>query len=167
MTKPRVGIIDSFCSKLGQSSLKGLVKIPCEHKCHTKRGSGSRSGHEMSWKVTRIKNSFSGMRHMTYSPTPRRDRERQRRVGSITGHIRSKVRIVFFLNKKICVSQPAWSQNSKKNVILFLCDVYKCSKSSQFEKWRHPRIRFLGCMFAKIDIPSWNLACQMSRHGFT
>ena len=48
MTKPRAGNIDSFCLKLSQSNLKGLVKIPCEHKCHTKYGSGSRSGHERS-----------------------------------------------------------------------------------------------------------------------
>ena len=46
--KPRVGNIDSFCSKLSQSDLKGLLKIPCEHKCNTKHGSYSRSDHERS-----------------------------------------------------------------------------------------------------------------------
>ena len=67
MTKPRAGNIDSFCSKLGQSNLKGLMKIPCEHKSHTKHGPGSTSGYERSRKVTGIKNSFSSMRHMIYS----------------------------------------------------------------------------------------------------
>ena len=45
---PRACDIDSFCSKLSQSNFKGLLKIPCEceHKCHTKYGSGS--GHESS-----------------------------------------------------------------------------------------------------------------------
>ena len=67
MTKPRAGNIDSFCSKLGQSNLKGLMKIPCEHKSHTKHGSGSTSGYERSRKVTGIKNSFSSTRHMIYN----------------------------------------------------------------------------------------------------
>ena len=44
----RAGNIDSFCWNISQNSLKGLVKIPCEHKCHSKYGSGSRSGHERS-----------------------------------------------------------------------------------------------------------------------
>ena len=46
--KPRDCNIDSFCSKISESNLKGLVKIPCEHKCHTTYRSGSRSGHERS-----------------------------------------------------------------------------------------------------------------------
>ena len=46
--KPRAGNIDSICSKLGQHYLKVLLKIPCEHKCHTKYGWGPRSSHERS-----------------------------------------------------------------------------------------------------------------------
>ena len=41
MAKPSADNIDSVCSKLGQSNLKELVKIPCEHKCHAKYGLGS------------------------------------------------------------------------------------------------------------------------------
>ena len=59
--------IDYSFSKLSQSNLKGLFEDTCEHKCHTKYGSGSRSGHKRSRKVTRFKNSFSGMRHMLSS----------------------------------------------------------------------------------------------------
>ena len=55
MMKPRAGKFGSFCLKLSQSNLKGLVKILCEQKCHTKHGSVSRSGHERSRKVTKIK----------------------------------------------------------------------------------------------------------------
>ena len=69
---PRAGNIDSFCSKLFQSNVKGQVKIPYEHKCHTNYGSGSRSGYERSWKVTQIKNSFPGMQYMIYSHFARR-----------------------------------------------------------------------------------------------
>ena len=43
--KPGAGNIDRFCSKLSQSNLKWLVKIPYEHKYHTKYRSVSRSGH--------------------------------------------------------------------------------------------------------------------------
>ena len=64
MMKPRTGNIDCFCSKLTQSNMKGLLKILCEHKCHTKYGSGLRSGHKRSRKVTKFKNTFLDMRHM-------------------------------------------------------------------------------------------------------
>ena len=46
--KHRVGDIDSFCSKLGQNDLEGILKTFCKHKCHTKYGSRSGSGHERS-----------------------------------------------------------------------------------------------------------------------
>ena len=59
--KPRAGNIDSFCSNISQNSLKGLVRIPCEHKCHSKYGTGSRSGHERS-----PESIFAGMQHMIY-----------------------------------------------------------------------------------------------------
>ena len=48
MMMSRAGNIDSFCLKLSQSNVKRLLKIPCEHKCHTKYGSGSKSGHDIS-----------------------------------------------------------------------------------------------------------------------
>ena len=67
MVKPRGGNIDGFCSKPSQGNLKRLVKMPREHKCHTKYGSGSSSGYERSRKVTRIKHSFLGMRRMISS----------------------------------------------------------------------------------------------------
>ena len=52
MMKPRAGNIDSFCSKLSPSNLKGLVKMPCEHKCHTNYV-------KVRWrKVTKIKEIF-------------------------------------------------------------------------------------------------------------
>ena len=35
------GGINSSCSKLDQSDLKELVKIPCGHRCHTMLGSRS------------------------------------------------------------------------------------------------------------------------------
>ena len=53
MMKPRAGNIDSFYLKLRQSKLKGLMKIPCDHKWHTKYGSGSRSRHKMPRHVTK------------------------------------------------------------------------------------------------------------------
>ena len=65
MTRPGAGNIHSFNSKLSQGSLKGLVKIPCEHKCRTEHGLGSRSGHERSPESKNI--FFSGVRHMIYT----------------------------------------------------------------------------------------------------
>ena len=35
------GEIDSSCSKLGQSDVKELVKVPCRYRCHTMHGSRS------------------------------------------------------------------------------------------------------------------------------
>ena len=55
--------------------------------------------------------------------------QRQGRVGSTPGHIRSKFR--FFEYKNVC-SKPVWSQDSK-NAFLFLCNAQKFIKS-QFEK---------------------------------
>ena len=49
MMKPWSGNVDSFCSKFKQSDLKGLEDT-CEHNCHAKYGSESRSGHERSSK---------------------------------------------------------------------------------------------------------------------
>ena len=62
MMKPGAGNNDSFCSKLSQGDLKGIVKTPCEHKIHTKNGPGSGSGSEGS-----PKSFFSGMRYIIYS----------------------------------------------------------------------------------------------------
>ena len=48
--------------KLTQSNIKGILKIPCEHKFHTKYGSGS-SVEDRSQKVTKghqIQKSFFG-----------------------------------------------------------------------------------------------------------
>ena len=46
MIKSKFSKINSFYSKLGQNTLKGLLKISCKHKCNTKYGSRSRLGHE-------------------------------------------------------------------------------------------------------------------------
>ena len=115
MMKPRTGNIDCFCSKVTQSNMKGLLKIPCEHKCHTKHGSGSMSGHKRSRKVTKFKNSFLDMRHMfsrhfcTYNskieailqsdPKKVNDREGS---GQSSGHKRSNFQIRIFEPKNMC-----------------------------------------------------------------
>ena len=52
------GGIDSSCSKLGQSDLKELVKVPCAYRCHTMHKSMSgqvTEGHGMSISVRYIR----------------------------------------------------------------------------------------------------------------
>ena len=63
MMKHRVGDIDSFCSKLGQNDLEGILKTFCKQEMSYKVRVKVRV---RSRKVTKIKNYFSGMRHMIY-----------------------------------------------------------------------------------------------------
>ena len=158
--KPKTGNIDYFWSKLTQSNMKGLLKIPCVHKCHTKYGSGSMSGHKRSRKVTKFKNSFLGMRHMfsrhfcTYNskieailqsdPKKVNDREGSAQP---SGHKRLNFQIGIFEPKR-CVSEPVWSQDSKK-VIFITVRYLKMLQITVWKKWRHQRIQFLGYTFAK------------------
>ena len=158
MMKPRAGNIHRFCSKLSQSNLKGPVKIPCEHKCHTKYRSGSGSGHERPQKVTRFKNSFSGMRHTIYSHVCAWNSKIEAVLQSDSMQVNdrewsgqprvTKVKYSIFSNKNVFV----WTTlNSRflKMPCLFLCHV-KNAENCSLKKWVSSIwIRFLGYMFAK------------------
>ena len=62
MMKPRAGDIHIFCSKLSQSNLKWLLKIPCDISATLSTGQGQgqvTKGHQNQ-------KFFSGKRHMIY-----------------------------------------------------------------------------------------------------
>ena len=126
-----------------------------------------------SRKVTRIKNSFSGTRHMISSHFCMDNKkrahftiwlhasQRQSRAGSTPGHIRSN--FITFFRKNVCfwASLNAWFQK---------CHFYffAMSRNTQNRSLKNDVIN--GYSFGlyvcqKIDISTWNLACQMSRHG--
>ena len=172
MTKHIVGNVDSFCSKLDQISLKGLAKIPCEHKCHIKYGSVSRADHERSWKVTRIKNSFSGMRHMFIVTFARRIQKSRpfcnlipcKPTTEMSGSHNVKFSICFFFRIKLYASEPVWSQDSKSAIFISV----RCLEMLKIAIWKMTSstdTAFALYVCQKIDISTWNLACQMSRHG--
>ena len=69
----------------------------------------------------------------------------------------------FFRIKRVCVSEPVWSKDSKN--VIFVVRCLEILKIAVWKKWRHQRIRFLGYTFAKNryinpkfgirDVQSW------------
>ena len=158
MTRPGAGNIHSFNSKLSQGSLKGLVKIPCEHKCRTEHGLGSRSGHERSpesffffgsaahdlyslWRV-----QFKSRRHFAIWL---HESQGQGRVGSTPGYIRINFQIDCS-EYEICVSEPVWSKDSKN--VIFSVRYLEIHKNAF---WKNDVINghgFWAICLPKIDI---------------
>ena len=158
MMKPRTSNTDCFCWKLTQSNMKGLLKIPCEHKYHTKYGSGSRSGHKghvsspnskillracgtcfLSTLTGRIKNRS----YFAIWPKKVNDSEGS---GQLPSHIRSNFEIGL-LNKKVVFLNQFDLRIPKMSFSTVLC--LKMLRIAIWKKWRHQRTRFLGYMFAK------------------
>ena len=129
MRKPiRTGNIDCFCSKLGQSSLKGLLKIPCEHRCHTKYGSGQglvRKGHEWSPNSKFIFTQACGTCFVVnFASRIHKSRpfcnltywkSATEKIQVNPGSHKIKFSHWHFL-KKICVYEPDWSQDAKNAI---------------------------------------------------
>ena len=150
------------------------MKIPCKHKCHTKYGSRSRSGHERSPKSKIPFRTCRTCFIVTFSRRIKKNRshfgiwlhasQQQRWVRSTLGHMRSN--FWFFLKYKMCFSEPVWSQDSKK------CNFYCCamSKNAQNRSLKNDVIngyRFWAMCLPKIDMSTWNLACQISKRSST
>ena len=172
MTKPTAGNIDSFCSKLGQSNLKGQVKIPCEHKCHTKYGSGSRSGHQRSRKFTRIKNIFLCGTWFIFTFESRIQKLRPfcnltqckstAEKGRVTPRLHEIKSSNCFFDKKL-VFEPVRCQVSKKCHFISI----RCLQMLKIKVWKMTSSTNMvfGPFLGQKYISTWNLACQMSRHG--
>ena len=159
MIKPRTGNIDFFCSKITQSNMKGLLKVLCEHECHTKYGSGSRSGHKRSRRSPNSKIRFwacgtcfqgSFARIIQKSKpfcnlTPRS--QRKRRVRSTLGSHNVKFSNQYFWIKNMCFWTSFISGFQKCH--FYYCPMSRNAPNHSLKKWRHQWIRFLVYMFAK------------------
>ena len=66
----------------------------------------------------------------------------------------------------MCVSEPCLISGLQKCHFYF-CATSRNAHNRSLGKWRHQRIRFLGPICFPKNISTWNLACQMSRHGST
>ena len=173
--KPRTVNIDSFCSKLSQSNLKGLFKMLCEHKCHTKYGSGSRSGHERSPDSKMIFLACGTRFMVTFARriqksrpfcnlTPGKSATEKSQVNP--GSFKVKFSNQHFWTKHVCFWTSLLSRFPKCHD--HFCGMTRNAQNRSCKNWRKKckkRMRFCAICLPKIDISTWNLACYMPRHG--
>ena len=160
--KPRAGHIDRFCSKLSQINLKRLVKIPCEHTCHTK--DGPRSGHERSPKSKILFRACSTWFTVTFARRIQKSKpfliwphasHRQKRVRS-TRVMWGQIFEQLFSNKNARLSTNLISGFQK-------CHFYFCamSRNAPNRSSKNGVINgygFWARYLPKIDVSTWNLA---------
>ena len=157
------------------------MKIPCEHKCHTKYGSEHtkwpkfchtkwRSGHERSpasffracgtWFLVPFARKIQKSRPFC-NLAPFKSTTEKGRVNP--GSNKVKFSNCFFRIKK-CVSEPVSSQYSKNAIFISV----RCLEMFNITVWKKGinRYGFWSLSLPKIVISTCNLACQMSRHGY-
>ena len=134
MMKPRTRNIDCFCSKLIQSNMKGLLKIPCEHKCHTnyRPGEGQvTKDHERSPNSKTLFRACGACFLGTFARRIRKSKpfcnltpksQRKRRIRSTPGSHEVKFSTWYFWTKRTCFWTSLISEFQK-------CHLYHCPMS--------------------------------------
>ena len=130
-----------------------------------------------SRKVTRIKNFFRACDTWFIVNFARRTKknqshfaiwllasQRQRRVRSTPGHIRSTFRIGIFEYKRVFLNQ-FYVRIRKHDIFISV----RCPKVIKIAVWKNDInvCGFWAICSAKIDISNWHMACHMSRHCST
>ena len=177
--KPRAGNIDRFCSKLSQSDIKRLVKLPCEHKCITTHnyvtlstGQGQdqvTKGHQNKTKLFRAWGTcfiatFARIIKKSKpfcNPTPCKSVTENGQVN--LGSHKVKLLNWYFRIRNVCFWMSLFSGFQKCH--FSLCARSRNAPNSSLKKCRHQRIRFSAIWLPTIDITTWNWACLKSRDG--
>ena len=149
--------------------------MPCEHKCRTKCGSGSWSGHQMSQNITKINNSFRAC-GTWFIVTSVCKIQKSMPICNLTpcksttekGQVNLWPQKVKFSNwysrLKMSLSEPVRSQDYKNLIFIFV----PCPEMLKIEVCKNDvinRYDFWAVCFPKI-ILTWHLSFQMIIYVF-
>ena len=156
----RAGNIDSSCSQLSQSNVKGLLNIPCEISVILSTGQGQgqvTKGHERSPKSKILFRACSTWFMVTFARRIKKSKaicnltscKSTTKNGRVNpGSCKVKFWNSFFFKIKYgCFWTSLISEFQKCH--FYFCAMYRNASIRSLKKWRHQRLRFLGYMFVK------------------
>ena len=156
------------------------MKIPCEHQCHTKYGSGLRAGHERPRRSPKSKIYFRACYTWFIVDFARRI-QKSRPFRNLTPYTSITEKGQVNLGSHKVKFSNSFFPKMKKNVFFWTsqisgfdkCHFYFCDSVIEILKiavWTSDVINgygFCAICLPKIETSNWNVACQMTRHGST